>query len=51
MLTEVDIERIMGEKRRLFETIAEQEGYNRDNEDVYDMMEVECPVCDTNGLM
>jgi hypothetical protein len=51
MLTEVDIERIMGEKRRLVESIAEREGYDAENEYLYDMMEVECPVSEANGLM
>ncbi len=51
MLTEVDIERIMQEKRRLFEDSARAEGYGLDNEELYDVMEIECPVSETNGLM
>lgn len=51
MLTEVDIERIMYEQRRLLETVAEQEGYDAEHDDHYDLMEIECPVCEINGLM
>lgn len=51
MLTEVDIERIMLEKRRLFEDAARSEGYDLDNEELYDVMEIELPVTETNGLM
>jgi hypothetical protein len=51
MLTEVDIERIMLEKRRLYENIAKAEGYDADNEALYELMEIECPVSETNGLM
>ena len=51
MLTEVDIERIMREKRRLYENIAKAEGYDAENEELYELMEIECPVSETNGLM
>lgn len=51
MLTEVDIERIMLEKRRLYENIARTEGYDAGNEELYELMEIECPVSETNGLM
>lgn len=51
MLTEVDIERIMQEKRRFFEEVAHSEGYGLDCEELYDVMEIELPVSETNGLM
>jgi hypothetical protein len=51
MLTEVDIERIMHEKRRFYETIAKAEGYDTSDTELYELLEVECPVTETNGLM
>jgi hypothetical protein len=41
----------MREKRRFYESMARAEGYDAENEDLYELMEIECPVSETNGLM
>ncbi len=52
MLTEVDIERIMAAKRQLAESIADDNTVDLIIEDeIFEMMEDDIPVSETNGLM
>jgi hypothetical protein len=52
MLTEVDIERIMAAKRQLAESIADDNTFDMIIEDeIYEMLEDDIPVSETNGLM
>ena len=56
MLTEVDIERIMHSQRRLAESIVEdlQEEEVQallDDDELFEMLDVDLPISETNGLM
>ena len=52
MLTEVDILRIMAAKTQLAESIVDDNEYNPINDDeIFEMMDDDIPVTETNGLM
>lgn len=52
MLTEVDIERIMAAKRQLTESIADDIDFDLvDADEVFEILDDDTPVSETNGLM
>ena len=52
MLTEVDILRIMQAKTQLAESIADGSDFDPINDDeIFEMMDDDIPVSETNGLM
>ena len=52
MLTEVDIERIMATKQQLAESVADVSDFDLvEVEEVFDLLEDDLPVSETNGLM
>jgi hypothetical protein len=52
MLTEVDIERIMASKRQLAESVADEGDYELlEDDEVFQILEEDLPVSETNGLM
>ncbi len=56
MLTEVDIKRIMHAQRRLAESIAEEIQEEEmqqllDDDELFEMLDVDLPISETNGLM
>ena len=52
MLTEVDVKRIMAAKMQLAESIADDWDIEQlDDDDMFEMMEEDIPVTETNGLM
>ena len=52
MLTEVDIERIMSAKIQLSESVAENTDFDCIDEiEIFEMLDEDPPVSETNGLM
>lgn len=52
MLTEVDIERIMAAKRQLAESVADDSDFELvDDAEIFELMDDDIPVTETNGLM
>ena len=52
MLTEVDIERIMATTQQLAESVADVSDFDLvEVEEVFDLLEDDLPVSETNGLM
>jgi hypothetical protein len=52
MLTEVDIERIMATKRQLAESVADERDFELiEDDEVFQLLEEDLPVSETNGLM
>jgi hypothetical protein len=52
MLTEVDIERIMATRQQLAESVADVSDFDLvEVEEVFDLLEDDLPVSETNGLM
>jgi hypothetical protein len=52
MLTEVDIERIMSATRQLTESFADDSNIDLvDGAEIYEWMDDDIPVSETNGLM
>lgn len=52
MLTEVDIERIMAAKTELAESIvSDNDFYLTDDDELFELLDDDLPVSETNGLM
>ena len=52
MLTEVDIERIMAAKQQLTESVVDEADLNLiDDFEVFEMLEEDTPISETNALM
>jgi hypothetical protein len=52
MLTEIDIQRIMATKQQLAESVAEDRDFDLvEDDEVFQMLEEDLPVSETNGLM
>ncbi len=52
MLTEVDIERIMATTQQLAESVADDRDFDLvEDDEVFQMLDEDLPVSETNGLM